>query len=380
MSILTLIPDQLFDGERWYAARPVTIENEHVVAFDTVAGVAPTRVPGRLVPGFIDVQVNGGGGVLFNDAPTIATITRIGAAHARFGTTGFLPTLITDSVAAMTKAADVVSAALRARTPGLLGIHFEGPHLAVAKKGVHRAHLIRPVGDAEWALFSRRDLGARVVTVAPEMVPPDDIARLVGLGVRVCLGHSDADYETVESALRAGATGFTHLFNAMSPLTARDPGMVGAALMDEASWCGLILDGCHVHRETAKLALKAKPAGKVMWVTDAMPLVGTDATEFELLGARIRREGARLVDEAGRLAGSVLDMASAVRNGVEQLGLALETSLRMAARHPADFLGLGPHFGRIVPNGYADLVLLGSQLDVTTTWIRGQRSTLDRDG
>jgi N-acetylglucosamine-6-phosphate deacetylase len=172
--------------------------------------------------------------------------------------------------------------------------------------------------------------------------------------------------------LRAGATGFTHLFNAMSPLTARDPGMVGAALTDADSWCGLILDGCHVHAASAQLALKAKPSGKVIWVTDAMPPVGTDGDEFVLLGARVKRDGARLVDEDGVLAGSVLDMASAVRNGVRYLQLSLEASLRMATRHPADFLQLSSDYGRMVVNGRADLVLLDDQHHVTATWINGQ--------
>src|SRR5262249_4623369 len=158
-------------------------------------------------------------------------------------------------------------------------------------KGVHPARQIRPISEREWALFARNDLGIRVVTLAPETVPVRDIERLVNLGIRVCLGHSNADFETVQRALRAGATGFTHLVNAMSPFSSRQPGMVGAALLDDNSWCGLILDGCHVHFASAKVALKAKRAGKVLWVTDAMPPVGTDATEFELFGGKVTRTG-----------------------------------------------------------------------------------------
>ena len=372
MSKTTLLADALFDGEVIRRSVPVTIDAGRIIALDSVGGVEPTRLPGLLAPGFIDIQVNGGGGVLFNDAPTVSTIARIGAAHARFGTTGFLPTLISDSAEVMARAADAVSAALGDGTPGVLGIHFEGPHLSLAKRGVHPARAIRPIGEREWALFARTDLGVRVVTVAPETVPASDITRLGELGVLVCLGHSNADVDTVQRALQAGATGFTHLYNAMSPLTSREPGMVGAALVDERSWCGLILDGVHVHPATARLALAAKPAGKIVWVTDAMPPVGTDATEFELFGAPIVRSGNSLRDRAGTLAGSVLDMATAVRNGVHLLGLSLAESLNMASRYPAELLRLGSERGRIAPGARADLVLLDDGLQIGATWIAGQ--------
>lgn len=372
MSRTTLIPDALFDGERWLSPASITIEAGRVVALEPAPGGTGTRLAGSLVPGFIDVQVNGGGGLLFNNAPTAASIARIGAAHARFGTTAFLPTLITDSLETMTRAADAVSAALRAGSPGVLGIHFEGPHLSVPKKGVHPSRWIRPLGEAEMALFERRDLGIRVVTLAPDAVTVGDIRRLVTCGVRVCLGHSDADFETTMKALEAGATGFTHLFNAMSPLTSREPGMVGAALLDEKSWCGVILDGCHVHDASVRLALSAKRPGKIMWVTDAMAPVGTDENAFELFGEKVTRSGNQLRDARGALAGSVLDMTTAVRNGVRRLRLPLEQSLRMASRVPADFLQLGPDYGRIAVSGRADLVLLDSDLNIKASWVGGQ--------
>jgi N-acetylglucosamine-6-phosphate deacetylase len=370
---VTLLADEVFDGEELHLSMPVTIVDGRVVALDTVPGVEPQRLSGLLAPGFIDIQVNGGGGALFNDAPTVSTIARIGAAHARFGTTAFLPTLMTDSAEIMSRAADAVSEALRLGIPGVLGIHFEGPYLSVAKRGVHRAHAIRRISAAEWELFERTDLGTRVVTLAPESVPEPDIERLVELGFLVCLGHSNADFETAQRALQAGATGFTHLFNAMSPLSSREPGMVGAALVDEDSWCGLILDGCHVHHAAAKVALKAKRAGKVMWVTDAMPPVGTEDTEFELFGARVVRSGNQLRDPNGTLAGSVLDMTTAVRTGVRRLQLPVVESLRMASRYPAEFLRLGNEYARIAVNARADLVLLDDDLNLKATWISGQR-------
>lgn len=373
MSRITYIADALFDGATLRRDIPLTVEAGRVLALDAVAGAQEVRLPGLLVPGFIDVQVNGGGGVLFNDEPSAECIAQIGAAHARFGTTGFLPTLITDRVDVMRRAADAVADAIKRETPGVLGVHFEGPHLSVAKKGVHDPRLIRALTAEELALFAREDLGVRVVTLAPETVAPDDIARLVQSGVRVCLGHSNADYETVQAALAAGATGFTHLFNAMSPLGAREPGMVGAALLDEHSWCGLILDGLHVHPASARLALRAKARGKLILVTDAMSPVGTDATEFELYGLAVQRSGERLHTSDGTLAGSMLDMAGAVRQAQAMLGINQEEALRMAARYPAEFLGLGATRGRLQPGAAADFVLLDAQQQVRATWIHGQR-------
>lgn len=368
----TLLADDLFDGERWHGATPVTVDGDRVVALGDAAGEV-TRVRGSLVPGFIDVQVNGGGGVLFNDAPAVASLTRIGAAHARFGTTAFLPTVMSDSIDTMARAVDAVSAAIAGGAPGVLGIHFEGPHLSAVKRGVHRERFIRPIGAREWELFARRDIGVRVVTVAPETVSPDEIARLVALGVRVCLGHSNADCETVRRALQAGARGFTHLYNAMSPVTAREPGMVGVALLDDASWCGLILDGQHVHDDCARLALRLKRAGKVFWVSDAMPPLGSEQREFDLLGAKVTRTDGQLRDERGALAGSDCALATAVRRGDRRLQLPLGESLRMASRYPADFLELGAEYARIAAGARADLVLLDGNLEVAATWIWGRQ-------
>lgn len=368
----TLIAARLFDGECFHHDVPLTIEDGHILAFDTVAGVKETRHTGTIAPGFIDVQVNGGGGMLFNAHPSVHGIEVIGRAHARFGTTGFLPTLITDDIDVMTKAADAVAKALAKGSPGVLGVHFEGPHLSVPKKGVHPAAAIREISEAELAIFCRQDLGMKVVTLAPENVSPQKIQTLVAAGVKVCLGHSNADYATVQAALNAGATGFTHLFNAMSPLGSREPGMVGAALESEQAWCGLIVDGHHVHPAAARIALRAKPQGKVMLVTDAMPPVGmADEVSFELFGTQVLRVGDRLNAVTGELAGCVLDMASAVNNTVNMLGLPLGEALRMAALYPAQFLGIDAHVGRIALGHKADMVVLDEQLRVQATYLAG---------
>lgn len=368
----TLIAEQLFDGEAFHRDVPVTIEDGLIASLDTASGAKEIRYPGTLVPGFIDVQVNGGGGALFNSSPTVACIETISKAHARFGTTGFLPTLITDDVQVMAKAADAVASAVAQKSAGVLGVHFEGPHLSVPKKGVHPQGFIREITEAELAIFCRQDLGIRVVTLAPENVSPEVIRLLVESGVKVCLGHSNADYDTVVAALAAGATGFTHLYNAMSPLGSREPGVVGAAIESETAWCGLIVDGHHVHPAAARVALRAKPRGKVMLVTDAMPPVGMDdETSFELFGTQVLRVGDRLNAVTGELAGCVLDMATAVENSVKMLGLPLGEALRMASLYPAEFLGIAESVGRLAVGQRADLVLLDNQHKVLANYIAG---------
>ncbi len=370
----TFIAQQVFDGKDFHNNHPITVEDGHILAFDTVAGVNEVKLDGTLVPGFIDVQVNGGGGALLNSDTSVECIETIGAAHAKFGTTGFLPTLITDDIDVMRRAADAVAASLDKGSAGVLGVHFEGPHLSVPKKGVHPQSHIRRISDAELEVFCRNDLGTKVVTLAPENVSVEVIKALVAADVKVCLGHSNADYETVVAALEAGATGFTHLFNAMSPFGSREPGVVGAAIESRDAWCGLIVDGHHVHSAAARVAIYAKPKGKIMLVTDAMPPVGLDdEASFELFGTQVIRQGDRLNAVTGELAGCVLDMAGAVRNTVNMLGLSLDEAVRMASLYPAEFLGLDKQQGVLTPGSRADFVLLNNDIFVDQTYIAGSR-------
>ena len=331
-----------------------------------------------LLPGFIDVQVNGGGGVLFNDAPTVESIRRIGAAHRRYGTTGFLPTLISDDARTMRAALAAVEQALAEGVPGVLGIHLEGPYLAPARKGVHDPKFFHAPGRDELALLCAPHRGVRLLTLAPEQVPPAQIAELAAAGLIVCAGHTAADYATVRAALAAGVRGFTHLFNAMTPLGSREPGVVGAALDDPHSWCGLIVDGHHVHPASLRVAIAAKPRGKLLLVTDAMPPVGSDHPEFILNGEAITIRDGVCQTAQGVLAGSALDMAGAVRNAVRLLGLPLDEAVRMASTYPADFLGLGASHGRIAAGYQADLVALDDDYRVTQSWIGGVPGIRDR--
>jgi N-acetylglucosamine-6-phosphate deacetylase len=316
--------------------------------------------------------VNGGGGVLFNDRRSVEGIAAIGAAHRRFGTTGFLPTLISDSPEHMAEAVAATAAALAARVPGVLGIHLEGPFLNAERKGVHDPRFMRPMGEADVALVTSLRGGKTLITLAPEKVPAETVARLANAGVVISAGHTKADYDTIRAARAAGLTGFTHLFNAMPPLAGREPGPVGAALDDPDAWCGIIVDLHHVSVPSLRVAINARGWERTMLVTDAMPSVGSKLDHFELLGRTVTRKDGMLTTADGTLAGSDLDMASAVRNTIRHLGLPLEAALHMASRAPAEFLGLGGELGRIAPGYRASLVLLDDDLEVVETWIDGK--------
>ena len=348
-----------------------------IVADDAVPATArATRLAGgTLAAGFIDLQVNGGGGVMFNDAPTAATIAAIGRAHRAFGTTGFLATFISGARADMARAVAAVREAMDSGEPGVLGIHFEGPHINPARRGAHDARAIRPPAEGDIDLLASLGAGRTLVTLAPECVTPADIAALAARGVIVAAGHSEANADTMDTAMAHGLTGVTHLFNAMGPLGHREPGAAGAALTRDRLACGIIADGVHVHWDVLRLAWRAKPRGTLFLVTDAMAPVGApDAGVIRIGNETVRTVGGCLRLADGRLAGSLLNMGQAVRNCVMHAGIPLADALAMAAAYPADFLGLGESRGRLAPGLRADLVWLDDDLRVRATWIGGARS------
>ena len=372
---IALTGARIFDGTRIVDGHSIVIADKTIAAVvpdgDVPADATSRRVQGLLAPGFIDVQVNGGGGVLFNDQRTREGIAAIGAAHRPFGTTGFLPTFITDTREHMREAIAAARDALSAQVPGMLGIHIEGPFLSSERKGVHDPSLFREMEEEDIALVTSLGMGRTLMTVAPERVPPEAIARLVAAGVVVSAGHTAASYETVMKARAAGLSGFTHLFNAMPPLAGRAPGPVGAALDDSQAFVGIIADLVHVSAASLRIAIAAHGWQRMVLVTDAMPSVGSDLTEFLIDGNVISRHDGRLLRGDGTIAGSDLDMATAVRNSVQALGLPLEAALHMASRAPAEYLRLGDKLGRIARGLRANLVLLDNDLKVTETWIDG---------
>ncbi|HEX7760215.1 MAG TPA: N-acetylglucosamine-6-phosphate deacetylase, partial [Caulobacteraceae bacterium] len=344
-----------------------------VGAAETVSAGAIVRDLGGaiLLPGFIDTQVNGGGGVLFNDTPTLEGIATVAAAHRRYGTTGFLPTLISDDLSNVAGAIAATDQAIAAGVPGVLGLHIEGPFLNPKRKGIHDASKFRKLDGDAFELITSLKRGRTLVTLAPEATDAETIARLAKAGVAVSAGHTNASHATIRTALESGLTGFTHLFNAMSPLTSREPGVVGAALEDQTAWCGIIVDGRHVDPVVLKIALRCRPHDRFMLVTDAMPCVGSAVQSFVLQGKTITVKNGACVDEHGTLAGSALDMAGAVRNATRMLGLSLLEASRLASLNPAAFLGLDHERGRIAPGYFADLVLVDDGIGVLDTWIAG---------
>ncbi len=339
------------------------------------AGARTVRLEGGFVaPGFVDLQVNGGGGVMLNDRQDVGTIRTICAAHAQFGTTALLPTLITDTPEITRRAIEAGAEAERQGVAGFLGLHLEGPHLSIARKGAHDPALIREMEDADEAMLiaAHRTVPHLLVTVAPESVTPERISRLVAAGIVVSIGHSDTSYRSAAAAADAGASMVTHLFNAMSQIGNREPGLAGATLDSGAFHAGLIADGIHVDPATIAIALRAKKGpGRIFLVTDAMSTIGTDMQSFTLNGRVIRRANGSLRLEDGTLAGADLDMISAVRFVHETIGLPIEEALRMASLYPAQAMGVAGRHGRLAKGALANLVHLSDQLDVKSVWIEG---------
>lgn len=371
---------RIFDGDLWHDDAALLVEDGSVVAIvarhDIPGGVAHVSLgSARIVPGFVDLQVNGGGGVLLNGQPDVDGIRTICTAHARFGTTALLPTLITDTPEITAGAIAAGLAARAAKVPGFLGLHLEGPHLSIARKGAHDPKLIRRMEaeDLTRIVDARGGLDALLTTVAPESVTDEQIALLAKAGVTVSLGHSDSGYRTVRTAAAAGASMMTHLFNAMSPLGHREPGMVGAALDLGHLNAGLIADGFHVDPVSIGVALRAKKGpGRIFLVTDAMSPIGTDMTGFTLNGREIFRKDGRLTLADGTLAGADIDMASCVRFMHEAVGLDLEEALRMASLYPAEAIGMTGRKGRLTHGHDADFAALDETLTVRATHIGGE--------
>ncbi len=372
-----IVNGSVFDGERILDQHAVLLADGRVQALlpeDRLPDDCPRfdLAGGMLVPGCVDLQVNGGGGVLFNDAPTVDTLRTMAAAHRQFGTTALLPTLISDSYEKMREAAAAVDMAIAAGVAGVLGIHFEGPFLNPARRGIHDQRHLRPPDDEGLSILCAPRRGVTLVTLAPEICDVQVIARLRRAGVIVAAGHTEASYEQAQAALDAGLRGFTHLYNAMSPLASRSPGAVGAALADERAWFGLIADGHHSHPAAVRIALRAKPPGGALLVTDAMATVGAVDKRFTWNGERIEASRGCLRTAAGTLAGSDLDMLTAVDNAARFAGIDWFEAARMASRYPANALGLGSELGCIRPGARACLLALDTARRPLRVWVDGR--------
>ncbi|MFN8920375.1 MAG: N-acetylglucosamine-6-phosphate deacetylase [Hyphomonadaceae bacterium] len=326
-----------------------------------------------LSPGFVDIQVNGGGGALFNDAPTVETIATIAKAHAKFGTTSLLPTLISDDLDKVAQAIAAVDAAIEAGVPGILGIHLEGPFLNARRKGVHDASKFKVLDQNAIELLTSLTRGKTLITLAPETAPPGAIAELVRRGAVVFAGHTEASYEQIIAAEAEGLRGFTHIFNAMSQLASRAPGVVGAALASPTAFSGLIADGVHVH--PANMALVARLLGpqRTVLVSDAMPTLGSDRDWFELKGEKIFARGLTCYTPDGVLAGSNLSMHDALGVMMQQAGIQLAEALQMASHAPALAMGIEVQVGQLVIGAQADFVQLDADANLVKVWQNGRQ-------
>ncbi|MEX1216107.1 N-acetylglucosamine-6-phosphate deacetylase [Saccharospirillum sp.] len=380
-----LVAPELFDGNEIHGPKAVLMESGRIIGL-----VNPNEVPshfqstvcdtGMLAPGLIDLQVNGGGGVLLNNQPDTRALQQMASGHASVGVSRILPTVISDTPEVARKVIDAVVPMVSDPHSGVLGVHLEGPFFSTAKSGVHRLDALRQIANDDWSWLRAASAVPAIVTLAPECVTQDDIRKLVDLGLRLSAGHTDADYETVCSAINAGLNGFTHLFNAMSAHNGRAPGVVGAALTRNETWCGLIADGIHVHPASIQLALSAKPVGKVYLVSDAMATVGTQDKRFELYGEPIEEVNGRLQNSQGRLAGSAISLVDAVQYVYRAQDVSLTESIAMASRYPAEYLRVADQFGSIRPGYWADFSWWGSDASLKGAWRAGQPLELFANG
>ena len=382
MTALLFRGGRVLTANGWQDGAELALDGARIAAIAQPDGSAAEVIDlagGTLVPGYIDVQVNGGGGVLFNDQPTAAGIATIAAAHARLGCTAILPTLISALPDLIARGLDAVDEAIATGVPGCIGIHVEGPVLNVARKGIHQADHLRPLNDTLIELLTRKRAGmgeGRILfTVAPEYLHADQARALTDAGIVLSAGHSNADFATAEAAFAMGVTGVTHLFNAMSGLHHREPGLVGATLANQQVYAGLIVDGFHFHPALLPLVLRARPLDRCILVSDAMPCVGSDEREFILDGRVIHVADGRCVDANGTLAGAALDLGTAVRNTMAMGGVSLADAVSMASAGPAAFLRLGHQRGAIAPGLRADFVQLDAAHRPVATWIGGHRLT-----
>jgi N-acetylglucosamine-6-phosphate deacetylase len=373
----------IFDGFNRHLNSALIIMNGKVVEIIPEEKIDPTTdqivlAGGLLTPGFVDLQVNGGGGVLFNDNPSLENLKTICEAHAKLGTTSIMPTLISDSPEVHKRAISVIIDALYYPIKGLVGLHLEGPHLAVARKGAHEERFIRPMKELD--CLELESLANKVrnlmLTIAPEAVLPQQITRLSNAGAVISLGHTDCTFNQAADAVDAGATCATHLFNAMSPFGSREPGLVGAVLNSGKLFSGIIADGFHVNKISINLALQAKKApGALFLVSDSMSTVGSEQTHFFLNDRLITRSQGKLILEDGALAGADISLSDAVRYMVNEVGILQDDAIRMASLIPAKVLGMESEIGCLMPDAQADFLWMKNDLEIEKVWVGGKEQS-----
>ena len=372
-----LLGSQIFCGERFYDDHALLVEGKSIVDI-----VDKNNTPdnfnkieldqGILAPGFIDLQVNGGGGVLFNNSPNKESLNTIIKAHQFFGTTSVMPTVISDSLEVLEQCIKTVTEEIK-NNSSLLGIHIEGPFFNTKYRGVHQKQYISTINSDYLNLFESLKGFPVMLTLAPECISSQQLKHLTSLGIKTLAGHSDATYDELDDAIKNGLDGFTHLFNAMGQISAREPGVVGSALHFENTFASIIVDLHHVHPSLIQLAYQLKPKGKLFFISDSMATINHGKPSFELYDEVVNESDGRLVNSEGKLAGSSITQIDAVKNAYQKCNIPLNQALAMASRYPAEYLGIENHLGSLKPGYRADLVHFDSNFKVHNVWVSGKQ-------
>ena len=372
-----LLGSQIFCGERFYDDHALLVEGKSIVDI-----VDKNNTPdnfnkieldqGILAPGFIDLQVNGGGGVLFNNSPNKESLNTIIKAHQFFGTTSVMPTVISDSLEVLEQCIKTVTEEIK-NNSSLLGIHIEGPFFNTKYRGVHQKQYISTINSDYLNLFESLKGFPVMLTLAPECISSQQLKQLTSLGIKTLAGHSDASYDKLDDAIKNGLDGFTHLFNAMGQISAREPGVVGSALHFENTFASIIVDLHHVHPSLIQLAYQLKPTGKLFFISDSMATINHGKPSFELYDEVVNESDGRLVNSEGKLAGSSITQIDAVKNAYQKCNIPLNQALAMASRYPAEYLGIENYLGSLKPGYRADLVHFDSNFKVHNTWVSGKQ-------
>ena len=372
-----LLGSQIFCGERFYDDHALLVEGKSIVDI-----VDKNNTPdnfnkieldqGILAPGFIDLQVNGGGGVLFNNSPNKESLNTIIKAHQFFGTTSVMPTVISDSLEVLEQCIKTVTEEIK-NNSSLLGIHIEGPFFNTKYRGVHQKQYISTINSDYLNLFESLRGFPVMLTLAPECISSQQLKHLTSLGIKTLAGHTDASYDELDDAIKNGLDGFTHLFNAMGQISAREPGVVGSALHFENTFASIIVDLHHVHPSLIQLAYQLKPKGKLFFISDSMATINHGKPSFELYDEVVNESDGRLVNSEGKLAGSSITQIDAVKNVYQKCNIPLNQALAMASRYPAEYLGIENHLGSLKPGYRADLVHFDSNFKVHNVWVSGKQ-------
>jgi len=372
-----LLGSQIFCGELFYDDHALLVDGKSIVDI-----VDKNNIPenfnkmeldqGILAPGFIDLQVNGGGGVLFNNSPNKESLNTIIKAHQFFGTTSVMPTVISDSLEVLEQCITTVTEEIK-NNSSLLGIHIEGPFFNTKYRGVHQKQYISTINSDYLNLFESLKGFPVMLTLAPECISSQQLKHLTSLGIKTLAGHSDASYDELDDAIKNGLDGFTHLFNAMSQISAREPGVVGSALHFENTFASIIVDLHHVHPSLIQLAYQLKPTGKLFFISDSMATINHGKPSFELYDEVVNESDGRLVNSEGKLAGSSITQIDAVKNAYQKCNIPLNQALAMASRYPAEYLGIANHLGFLKPGYRADLVHFDSNFKVHNAWVSGKQ-------